>query len=358
MLVHILNNTFLRNFEMRKLLNTLYVTSENSYLSLDGENVVISIDFDEKHRIPLHTLENIICFSYKGASPALMGKCAKYNIQLSFFSPQGWYLASTNSNTSGNVFLRREQYRMADNEEQAIAFSKSFLYGKIYNTRYFLLKFSRDYALRIDCESIETVAINLKSSIKNVTDGVTKDILLGIEGTAATEYFGVFDHLILQNKNDFKFYFRNRRPPVDNVNALLSFAYTLLANDCAAALHGVGLDPYVGFLHADRPGRKSLALDMMEEMRSVYADRFVLTLINNKIITGQDFYEQESGAVLLTEDGRKKFLSEWQKKKQDKLKHPFLEAEINWGLLPHVQAMLLARSVRGDLEMYPTFFWK
>lgn len=358
MLVHILNNTFLRNFEMRKLLNTLYVTSENSYLSLDGENVVISIDFDEKHHIPLHTLENIICFSYKGASPALMGKCAKYNIQLSFFSPQGWYLASTNSNTSGNVFLRREQYRMADNEEQAIAFSKSFLYGKIYNTRYFLLKFSRDYALRIDCESIETVASNLKNSIKNVTDGVTKDILLGIEGTAATEYFGVFDHLILQNKNDFKFYFRNRRPPVDNVNALLSFAYTLLANDCAAALHGVGLDPYVGFLHADRPGRKSLALDMMEEMRSVYADRFVLTLINNKIITGQDFYEQESGAVLLTEDGRKKFLSEWQKKKQDKLKHPFLEAEINWGLLPHVQAMLLARSVRGDLEMYPPFFWK
>ena len=343
---------------MRKLLNTLYVTSENAYLSLDGENVVISIDFDEKHHIPLHTLENIICFSYKGASPALMGKCAKYNIQLSFFSPQGWYLASTNSNTNGNVFLRREQYRMADNEEQAIAFSKSFLYGKIYNACYFLLKFSRDYALRIDCESIESVVGNLKNSIKNVTDGATKDILMGIEGTAAAEYFGVFDHLILQNKSDFKFYFRNRRPPVDNVNALLSFAYTLLANDCAAALHGVGLDPFVGFLHADRPGRKSLALDMMEEMRSVYADRFVLTLINNKKITGQDLYEQESGAVLLTEDGRKKFLSEWQKKKQDKLKHPFLEEEVSWGLLPHVQAMLLARVIRGDLDAYPPFCWK
>lgn len=343
---------------MRKLLNTLYVTSEDSYLSLDGENVVVTLNHDEKHRIPLHTLETIISFSYKGASPALMGKCAEENIQLSFFSPHGKYLASTIKNTSGNVLLRREQYRMADDDNTSLLFAKSFIYGKLYNERYLLLKFSRDYSLRIDTARLRVTVENLKEQMERVKESKSKDELRGIEGNAATGYFGVFDELILQNKNDFKFKSRNRRPPIDNVNALLSFAYTLLANDCAAALHGVGLDPYVGFLHVDRSGRKSLALDMMEELRSVYADRFVLTLINNRVIDKTDLDEQESGTVLLNEGGRRRFFEEWQKKKKDSLKHPFLEEKMSWGLVPHIQAMLMARCLRGDLSQYPPFFWK
>ncbi len=343
---------------MRKLLNTLYVTSEDAYLSLDGENIVVTIDFDEKHRIPLHTLESIISFSYKGASPALMGKCATDNIQLSFYSPYGKYLASASGSTNGNVLLRREQYRVADDEERSLSLAKAFIYGKLYNSRYLLLKFARDYELRIDAERLRAVASNLKEYMTEVRNANAKEQIRGIEGIAATNYFGAFDDLILQNKSDFKFYFRNRRPPVDNVNALLSLAYTLLANDCAAALSGVGLDPYVGFLHVDRPGRRSLALDVMEELRSVYADRFVLTLINNRIVNGKDFDEQESGAVLLTEDGRKRFLMEWQKKKKETLKHPFMDEKVSWGLVPHIQAMLLARCLRGDLDNYPPFFWK
>ncbi|HHW94532.1 MAG TPA: type I-C CRISPR-associated endonuclease Cas1 [Mogibacterium sp.] len=343
---------------MKKLLNTLYVTSEDAYLSLDGENVIITIDCDEKHRIPLHTLESIISFSYKGASPALMGKCVNQNIQLSFYSPYGKYWASVNGSTNGNVLLRREQYRIADNEEKSLDLAKVFICGKLYNSRYLLLKFARDYELRIDTDALRDKARMLKDNMTEVRTATSKEQIRGIEGSAAADYFEVFDSLILQNKNDFKFYFRNRRPPVDNVNALLSLSYTLLANDCAAALAGVGLDPYVGFLHVDRPGRRSLALDLMEELRSVYADRFVLTLINNRIVSGEDFDEQESGAVLLTEDGRKRFLMEWQKKKKESLRHPFLEEKVFWGLVPHVQAMLLARYLRGDLDNYPPFFWK
>ena len=263
---------------MRKLLNTLYITSEDAYLSLNGECVVITINKTEKHMVPLHTLQSIVCFSYAGASPALMGKCAEKKIMISFFSPSGKYLASSFGNTNGNVFLRHEQYRIADDATRSLVYAKNFVFSKLYNARYFLLKFCRDYPLRIDVERVRTSAEQLKLCLTDAQRAGSADTLRGIEGSAASAYFDSFNELILQNQSFFRFRNRSRRPPLDRTNALLSFAYTLLANDCAAALHGVGLDPYVGFMHTERSGRKSLALDLMEELRTIYADRFVVTL--------------------------------------------------------------------------------
>lgn len=343
---------------MRKLLNTLYVTSEDAWLSLDGGNITVNCPETEKKKIPLHILEGIVSFSYRGASPGLMGECVKRGIQLSFFSPRGKYLASVSGTVNGNVFLRRQQYRYADDSETSLRFARNFIYGKIYNARYFLLKFGRSYVMRVDQEAFSDAADVMKKMLKEARDAISVEELMGIEGTAASAYFELFDQMILQQKNDFRFLARTRRPPMDRVNALLSFAYTLLANDCASALQGSGLDPYVGFLHADRSGRRSLALDMMEELRSVYADRFVLTLINNRIIAPADFDLQESGAVLLNEEGRRRFLQEWQKKKTEIITHPFIKEKMPWGLVPHIQAQLLARCIRGDIEEYPPFFWK
>jgi len=343
---------------MKKILNTLYITSEDAYLSLDGENVKIQFEDGSSQAFPLHNLACIISFSFKGASPALMGKCASYGIQLSFFSPFGRYLATSFGETNGNVLLRREQYRWADNTEQSLNVAKCFIVGKLYNAKYVLLRCARDHAMQTDVEKLKAATKLINEYLQDTKNARSKDELRGIEGNAAAEYFVVFNELILQNKDEFIFKGRNRRPPTDNINALLSFAYSLLANDCACALKGVGLDPYVGFMHTDRPGRASLALDLMEELRSVYADRFVITLINTRILTGDDFKKQESGAVILTDNGRKTFLSEWQKKKKEVITHPFLKEKISWGLVPHVQAMLLSRFIRGDLDAYPPFFWK
>lgn len=342
---------------MRKLLNTLYVLSEEAYLALDGETVEILLE-DGKKTIPLHTLESIVCFSYKGASPALMGKCARDGIALSFYSPNGRYLASVGHTENGNVLLRREQYRIADKEERAVAVARSFLTGKLYNEKYVLLRTARDHPMQVDAERIRTASGRISEYLNSMQNAETKDSLRGIEGNAAGEYFGVFNEMILQNKKEFVFEERNRRPPLDPVNALLSFTYSLLANDCASALHSVGIDPYVGFLHTDRPGRRSLALDLMEELRAPLADRFVLKLINNRILTGSDFKTMENGAVILKDDCRKTFLGEWQKRKREELLHPFLEEKVPWGLVPYVQALLLARHIRGDLDVYPPFFWK
>ena len=290
--------------------------------------------------------------------PFFKGKCAEKEIMLSFFSPFGKYLASSFGNTNGNVFLRHEQYRIADDVSRSLVYAKNFVFSKIYNARYFLLKFCRDYPKRIDIERVRTSAEQLKIFLSDAQKAQSVNTLRGIEGLAAVAYFDSFNEIILQNQEDFRFRNRSRRPPLDRTNALLSFAYTLLANDCAAALHGVGLDPYVGFMHAERSGRKLLALDLMEELRTVYADRFVVTLINNRIISVNDFDEQESGAVLLNDAGRRRFLTEWQKRKRETLVHPFLKEKVSWGLIPHIQAMLLARSVRQDLDQYPPFFWK
>ena len=343
---------------MKRLLNTLYVTTGNKYLSLDGENVVVLEEQKEIGRIPLHNLQAIITFGYTGASPALMGACAQRNIDLSFMSGNGRFLARVTGEVKGNVTLRKQQYRISDNKEESIHIARNFILGKVYNSRWVLERAIRDYTLRLDVETIKKKSLFLVQSMGKIRGCESADELLGLEGEAASVYFSVFDELILQQKEEFYFHGRNKRPPLDNVNAMLSFGYSLLAGMCGAALEAVGLDPYVGFFHTDRPGRMSLALDMVEELRSVMADRFVLTLINKKMINDSGFMQKENGAVIMDDATRKVFISQWQLKKQEMITHPFLEEKIEWGMVPYVQAMLLARYLREDLDEYPPFFWK
>lgn len=343
---------------MKKLLNTLYVMTESCYLTLDGENVVIRNDEQTLGRFPLHTLENIICFTYKGASPALMGACAERKIGMSFFSPQGRFLARVMGKEYGNVLLRKEQYRISDSEEKSVVYARNMITGKIFNSRWSIERTLRDHAYRVDAEKMKHISNVLYDTLPKADNVSGLDELRGIEGKAAEQYFSVFDGMILNQKEDFAFTTRNRRPPLDNINAVLSFAYTLLAGDCANALSSVGLDPYVGFMHGDRPGRMSLALDLMEELRPILADRFILTLINTKVIQAKHFETQKGNAVLLNEEGRKVFLNAWQNHKKETITHPFLKEKIGWGLVPYVQALLLARTIRRDVEEYPPFLWK
>lgn len=343
---------------MRKLLNTLYVMTEDCYLTLDGENIVIQNGEQTMGRFPLHTLEHIICFTYKGASPALMGACAEKKIGMCFFSPRGKFLARVVGREYGNVLLRKEQVRISDSEGRSIAYARNMITGKLFNGRWSIERTLRDHAYRVDAEKLKHISNALYDALSKVNEASGLDELRGLEGKAAEQYFSVFDDMILNQKEDFAFRTRNRRPPLDNVNAALSFAYTILAGDCANALSSVGLDPYVGFMHGDRPGRSSLALDLMEEMRPVLADRFILTLINKKIIQAEHFEQQKDHAVLLNDKGRKVFFGAWQNHKREMLTHPFLKEKIGWGLVPYVQALLLARTIRGDVDEYPPFLWK
>ncbi len=343
---------------MRRLLNTLFVTSEDAYLSLDGENVVVNRNQQVVGRFPLHNLAGILSFSYAGASPALMGACAQREIGLSFCTPRGRFLARTTGMTNGNVLLRRAQYRAADEPAESCRIARSMIFGKLYNSRWSIERTCRDHKLRIDAERFHQASQTIQGLLPSVLQESDLDALRGLEGSGATAYFSVFDDMILRDKDVFYYHGRNRRPPLDNVNAMLSFAYSLLTSDCASALESVGLDAYVGFLHRDRPGRESLALDLMEELRPCLADRFVLTLINNRVLTGDDFETSESGAVLLTDAARRKFLKSWQERKQETITHPYLEEKIPWGLVPYVQALLLCRYLREDLDGYPPFLWK
>ncbi len=343
---------------MKKLLNTLYVTSEDSYLSLDGENVVVSDQGQEVGRLPLHNLEGIVSFGYRGTSPALMGACAERNISLCYLSPQGKFLARVSGKIKGNVILREQQYKSFLDDGKSLEVAKNCIIGKIYNARWVLERATRDHGLQVNVEELKRSSEKLKHSLAQVSDCQSKERLRGIEGEAAQIYFGVFDELILQQKQDFSFNGRTRRPPLDNVNALLSFVYTLLTNTITSALETVGLDPYVGCLHTERPGRVSLSLDLIEELRPVLADRFVLSLINKKIVTKKGFEKKENGAVLMDDKTRRSLLTEWQNKKKETLTHPFLKEKVEWGMVPYVQAMLLARYLRGDLDGYPPFLWK
>ena len=343
---------------MKQLLNTLFVTSEDIYLSLEGENVLANRDKEVVARYPLHTLQSIVSFSYSGASPALMGKCAESGIGLAFCSPWGRFLARVCGGTGGNVLLRREQYRIADDPARCCEIARTMIFGKLSNGAASIQRTLRDHAPRVQDCGLATAAANIRSLLPQILAVSDPDTLRGLEGVAATAYFEVFDHMLLNRKEDFFFRGRSRRPPLDRVNAMLSFAYSLLAHDCASALESVGLDSYVGFLHRDRPGRQSLALDLMEELRPCMADRFVLTLVNNRMIRPEDFQLQDSGAVLLTDDGRRKFLKTWQERKRDTLTHPYLGEKMSWGMVPYVQALLLARLIRGDLDAYPPFLWK
>ncbi len=343
---------------MRKLLNTLFVLSEDSYLALEGETVVVLAGEEKRGQFPLHTLENILCFSYKGASPALMGKCAEAGIGLCFFTPRGRFLARVCGKNIGNVLLRRTQYRAADDPARSCQIARCFLFGKVYNSRWSIERTRRDHAMRVDDEQLHRASRLLAEQLPAFLQETDLDALRGLEGQTAAVYFGVFDALILNQRETFSFTGRSRRPPTDAVNALLSFAYTLLASVCTGALESVGLDAYVGFLHRDRPGRSSLALDLMEELRPLFADRLVLTLINNRVIHAQHFEWQPGGAVLLNDEGRKAFLSAWQKRLAESITHPYLKEKLAWGLVPYVQALLLARHLRSDIDDYPPFLWK
>ena len=343
---------------MKKLLNTLFVTSENAYLSLDGENVVVNREKQEVARFPLHTLSGIICFSYAGASPALMGYCAEQNKLLSFCSPRGKFLARVVGETNGNVLLRRTQYRIADDEAKSVLIARMMIFGKLYNSRQCIERVCRDHAMRIDTEKLRDASQRLKELFETVSKEERLDKLRGWEGIAANAYFAVFDEMVLNRKEVFSFTTRNKRPPLDPINAMLSFAYSLLANDCASALEAVGLDAFVGFMHQDRPGRRSLAADLMEELRPCFADRFVLSCINNRMFDKNDFIISDSGAVFMTDSARRDFLKAWQIKKSDSIKHPYLGEKTQWGMVPYIQALLLARYLRGDLDAYPPFLWK
>ena len=343
---------------MRQLLNTLFVTSEDVYLSLDGENVVANRGGEAIARYPLHTLQSIVSFSYSGASPALMGACAKREIGLAFCTPRGRFLARVSGQMQGNVLLRRTQYRVANDPSESCRVARMMILGKVYNARWSVERTRRDHAMRIDGERFAAVSQQLQGLLPQITAETSLESLRGLEGAGATAYFSILDDMILQGKDTFFFRERSRRPPSDAFNAMLSFAYSLLAHDCASALESVGLDAYVGFLHRDRPGRESLALDLMEELRPCLADRFVLTMVNNRIIKPEDFDFRESGSVFLSDTGRKSFLQKWQERKRETITHPFLEEKLPWGLVPYVQSLLWARYLRGDLDDYPPFLWK
>lgn len=343
---------------MRKLLNTLFVTSEDAYLALETENVAVYIGEEKKAQYPLLVLESIISFSYKGASPALMGACARNGIQLVFLTPRGRFLARVCGQEQGNVLLRKEQYRLSDDLEKSCHIARNFIFGKVYNQRRVLERTLRDHRMRVDSAALESASQALAGLLPAIETETDLDALRGLEGEASVRYFRVFDEMVLNQKADFLFDGRNRRPPTDNMNALLSFAYVLLSSDCASALESVGLDSYVGFMHRDRPGRTSLALDLMEELRAPMADRLCITLVNNRVLQDKHFERQESGAVFLGEDGRKLFLSAWQTKKKEEITHPYLKEKMAWGLVPYVQSLLLARCLRGDLDGYPPFLWK
>lgn len=343
---------------MRKLLNTLFVTQPEVYLSLDGDNVVLLKKDKRIGRLPLHNLESIITFGYTGASPSLMGYCAERNISIVFLTRTGRFLARVIGKSRGNVLLRKKQYQVSDNENESASIAKNFIVGKIFNNKWILERMTRDHGLRIDIKQFKETSHSLTGIIEELRKCENLESIRGWEGQAALRYNNLFNDLILQQKDDFFFHERTRRPPLDRVNAMLSFAYTLLANDLAASLESVGLDAYVGFLHRDRPGRVSLALDLMEELRGIYADRFVLTLINNRKINKKHFQVKENKSVLLTDEGRKIFLSAWHEKKQEQITHPYIKEKISWGLVPYAQAILLARFLRGDLDQYPPFLWK
>ena len=340
---------------MRKLLNTLYVTTPEAYLSKDGLNVVVSVKQQEVFRIPAINIEGIVTFGYMGASPGLMKLCSDSGISLTFLSPNGRFVSRVQGATHGNVLLRKSQYALSDDEGWSLHVAQLMIAAKIQNYRNILRRYIRDYG---DCQEVDDAVRVLDANKRYALHAEDKTKLMGFEGIASNAYFEVLPKLILNQKEYFPFNGRNRRPPKDAVNAMLSLAYTLIANDCAAALETVGLDPYVGFLHALRPGRTSLALDMMEEFRAYLGDRFVLSLINKRQITPKDFLHQGDNGVVMTDKGRKTFLTAWQNRKRETIIHPYLNEKVEIGLLPYVQAMMLARYIRKDIDDYPVFLIK
>jgi CRISP-associated protein Cas1 len=343
---------------MKKYLNTLFVTTQGAYLNKEGESVVVSVDRTVRLRIPVHTLGGIVCFGNVLCSPFLMRHCAEHEVLISFLSENGRFLARVHGPVSGNVLLRRQQYRMADNPEDCVRIARSVLLAKAANSRTVLQRAVRDHAGRAGMEPVDAAVLRMGMLMRKIRMEEDLDALRGREGDIGRLYFSVFDNLLTAQKDSFFFHARSRRPPLDAMNALLSFIYTLLAHDCASALEAVGLDPQVGFLHRDRPGRPSLALDLMEEFRPFFADRLALSLVNLRQVQADGFKKTESGAVEMDEETRKTLLVTYQKRKQDEMTHPFVGESASLGLFFHLQAQLLARHIRGDLDTYPPVLQK
>ena len=346
---------------MRRHLNTNFVTSEDAWVRKDGQNIVVEVDGQERGRAPIHMIGGIVCFGRTGASPALMAACAEAGVTLSFLAPHGKFLVRVEGPRTGNVLLRRAQYRAADDAARAVPIVRGIVAGKSANQRTVVRRALRDHGSAMDGAAraaFSEAELRLGHAARRAAHGPSIDVLRGIEGEAAHVYFGVFPHLLRVDDDAFRFGGRSRRPALDRVNALLNFLYAMLGHDCRSALESVGLDPQVGLLHADRPGRASLALDVMEELRPVLADHLTLSLVNRRQLTARDFVVDEGGAVTLRDKARKGVLTAWQERKKEELRHPFLGETVTLGLVAHIQAQMLARYLRGDLDGYPPFIWK
>ncbi len=343
---------------MKTHLNTLFITTEGTYLAKDGQAVAVRIEKETKLRVPLHNLDGIMCFGRIGVSPQLMGACAEANVSISFLSPQGRFRASVIGFSPGNVLLRRQQYRTADDPDACGAITQAIIAGKLANCRAVLLRAARDSSDPERGERLKSVAGRLAANIIDVRSANEVDRLRGLEGEAAVSYFSAFNDLVNGQPDEFVFTKRSRRPPRDAINALLSFVYALLTHDARSACEAAGLDAAVGFLHRDRPGRPGMALDLMEEFRPFLADRLVLSLINRRQVAEKGFDYLETGAVRMDDATRKTVLVAYQERKQETITHPFLDEKTSVGLLIHLQARLMARHLRGDLDGYPPFIWK
>ncbi len=343
---------------MRKLLNTLHIMTQGAYLHRDGETVSVKVGQELKLRVPVHTLEGLVCWGQVLCSPPVLALCCEHGVGISYLTEQGRFLARVQGSVSGNVLLRRQQYRMCDSGEAALPTVRMIVTAKVANSRTVLLRGARENASVEEAAQLREAAQRLQWIGLDASRATTVDAARGFEGLAAQEYFAVFNSMIGSDREAFTFHGRSRRPPLDRCNGLLSFVYALLRHDIESALETVGLDPAVGFLHADRPGRPSLALDLMEELRAPLADRLVLTLINRRQVQADGFTVQDGGATLLEETTRKQVVAAWQMRKQEELLHPFLNERIALGLVPYVQALLLARHIRGGLDAYPAFLWR
>jgi len=343
---------------MKKHLNTLFVTTQGAYLAKEGETVVVKVEQEARRGVPVHTIGGIVGVGQVNCSPFLRGFCAENNVEISFLSEHGRFLGRVQGPVTGNVLLRREQYRKADDLQFSAKMAQSVLVGKIANCRTVLQRALRDHGDKLYAKEVELASKRLANYLELLREEQPLNVVRGYEGDAAHIYFNVFDHLIIAQKEHFTFAERNRRPPLDNVNCLLSFLYTLLVHDVRSALEAVGLDPAVGFLHRDRPGRPGLALDLIEEFRPFIADRLALSLINLRQVNEKGFNKSDTGAVLMTDETRKTLLVAYQERKQEEIFHPFIEEKVTIGILFHIQALLLARHLRGDLDGYPPFIWK
>lgn len=340
---------------MKKLLNTLYVTVQGAWLLRRGETVKVAVEGQTRLQVPVHTLESVVCFGRVLCTPQLLGLCAQRGVGVVFLSQSGRFWARVQGPVQGNVLLRRAQYQWADDADRSARIARNIVTAKIGNCRQVLLRALREGR---DSDALRKAASLLARHQRRLQEDRQLSTIRGREGDAARKYFEVFQHLVLAHQEGFTFLGRSRRPPLDPMNALLSFLYTLLAQDSASALEAVGLDPFVGFLHRDRPGRPGLALDLMEELRPILADRLALSLINRRQVAPEGFRKTETGAVLMKDEARKTVLAAYQRRKREEITHPFLNERMPIGLLPHIQGLLLARLMRGDLDGYPPFFWK